>query len=30
MHISAVDCAEITGDRPRQPVHKICSIKCEV
>jgi len=26
-HIAAVDCAEINGDRPGKPAHKVCRIK---
>jgi len=28
MHISRVNCAEMAGDRPRQPANEIFSIEC--
>jgi len=27
-HISRVNCAEMAGDRPRQPAYEIFSIEC--
>jgi len=28
IHIARVNCAEMVGDRPRQPAHEIFAIEC--
>jgi len=30
MHISRLNCAEMAGDRPRQPSYEIFAIKCRL
>jgi len=30
MHNSRVNCAEMAGDRPRQPIYEIFAIECRL